>query len=56
MGKCGSKDTPKKKNVFIWTPKIMRKKSTAVTWICYSWANHLALIACFISWEKWVQS
>ena len=36
---------------FIQTPKVLRKMSTGMK----VFANHIALIACFISYKKWAQ-
>ena len=36
--------------IFIFAPKPMRQMATG-----FGFANYLALIACFIYYEKWVQ-
>ena len=38
--------------IFIRVPKITRQR---MLWTQFGFVNHLALIACFIFYEKWVQ-
>jgi len=38
--------------IYISAPKIIRKMAIGILWI----ANHLALVACFIFYKKWVQT
>ena len=36
--------------IFIWAPKMLTKEATA----SFGFINYVVLMACFISWEKWV--